>query len=154
MHGQGSFSDPRLGVKVVHEPDRVTPKLEALRAYQFSIPAPQPPGGTYSKRAARRGKVVFDANCARCHVNGTLTDNNDGTLHAPSETGMDATYAARTSQKRYRTTPLRGLWQHPPYFHDGSAKTIEDVINHYVRTLNLKLTGKQKNDLEEYVKSL
>jgi mono/diheme cytochrome c family protein len=154
MHGQGNFSDPRLGVKIVHEPDLVTPKLPALRAYQFSIAAPKPPGGSYSRGAARRGKVVFEANCARCHVNGTLTDNNDGTLHAPSETGMDPAYAARTTQKRYRTTPLRGLWQHPPYFHDGSAKTIEDVIKHYVRVLNLQLTDKQKGDLEEYLKSL
>ena len=154
MHGQGNFSDPRLGVNVVHRPDLVTPKLAALRAYQFSIPAPPPPAGSYSKGAARRGRTVFDANCARCHVNGTLTDNNDGTLHAPSETGMSAAYAERTSQKRYRTTPLRGLWQHPPYFHDGSAKTLKDVIEHYVKTLNLQLTGKQKGDLEEYLKSL
>ena len=154
MHGQGNFSDPRLGVKIVHEPDLVTPKLAALRAYQFSIPAPKPPAGTYSKGAARRGKAVFDANCARCHVNGNLTDNNDGILHAPSETGMDSAYAARTSQKRYRTTPLRALWQHPPYFHDGSAKTLEDVVKHYVRVFELQLTGKQKSDLEEYLKSL
>jgi mono/diheme cytochrome c family protein len=154
MHGHGNFSDPRLGVKIVHEPDLVTPKLAALRAYQFSIPAPKPPGGTYSKGAARRGKVVFEANCARCHINGNLTDNNEGILHAASETGMDSTYAARTTQKRYRTTPLRGLWQHPPYFHDGSAKTLKDVIEHYVRTLNLQLSGKQKHDLEQYLKSL
>jgi mono/diheme cytochrome c family protein len=154
MHGHGNFSDPRLGVNIVHEPDLVTPKLAALRAYQFSIPAPPPPAGSYSKGAARRGKVVFDANCARCHVNGNLTDNNAGVLHAASETGMDATYAARTTQKRYRTTPLRALWQHAPYFHDGSAKTLEAVIEHYVKVLNLQLTGKQKHDLEEYLKSL
>jgi mono/diheme cytochrome c family protein len=154
MHGHGNFSDPRLGVNIVQEPDMVTPKLAALRAYQLSISAPKPPGGTYSQGAARRGKVVFDANCVRCHVNGNLTDNNDGVLHAPSETGMDSTYAARTTQKRYRTTPLRGLWQHPPYFHDGSAKTLDDVIEHYVRVLNLQLTGKQKQDLKEYLKSL
>jgi mono/diheme cytochrome c family protein len=154
MHGHGNFSDPRLGVKIVQEPDLVTPKLAALRAYQFSIPAPKPPGGTYSQGAARRGKAVFEVNCARCHVNGNLTDNNDGTLHSPSETGMDSSYAARTTQKQYRTTPLRGLWQHPPYFHDGSAKTLKDVIEHYVRTLNLQLSGKQKHDLEQYLKSL
>jgi mono/diheme cytochrome c family protein len=154
MHGQGNFSDPRLGVNIVHQPDQVTPKLAALRAYQFSIPAPQAPAGTYSKSAAGRGKAVFDANCARCHVGGNLTDNNQGTLHQPSETGMDATYAARTTEKRYRTTPLRGLWQHAPYFHDGSAKTLEDVIKHYVKALNLQLSGKQKKDLEEYLKSL
>ena len=154
MHGHGSFSDPRLGVAIVQEPDIVTPKLAALRAYQHSIAPPPPPGASYDRSAARRGKDVFAANCASCHVGGTLTDNNDGVLHAPSETGMDSTYASRTTQKRYRTTPLRGLWQHGPYFHDGSARTLGDVVDHYVRVRNLQLTGRQRRDLEEYLKSL
>jgi mono/diheme cytochrome c family protein len=140
MHGQGNFSDPRIGVNVVQQPDLVTPKLEALRAYQHSL--------------ARRGKAVFDASCARCHTGGTLTDNNAGTLHAPSETGMSAAYAERTSQKQYRTTPLRGLWQHAPYFHDGSAKTLADVVAHYDRVLKLQLDRRQRKDLEQYLLSL
>jgi mono/diheme cytochrome c family protein len=154
MHGQGNFSDPRLGVNIVQEPDLVTSKLPALRAYQHLIPAPPTPGASYDRGAARRGKVVFDANCASCHVNGTLTDNNNGVLHAPSETGMDPAYAERTTQKRYRTTPLRGLWQHAPYFHDGSAKTLGDVIDHYVRVRGLRLSRGQKRDLEHYLRSL
>jgi mono/diheme cytochrome c family protein len=154
MHGHGNFSDPRLGVNIVQEPDMVGPKLAALRAYQHSIPAPPSPGAFYDHAAASRGKAVFDANCARCHVDGRLTDNNNGVLHAPSETGMDSTYAARTTQKQYRTTPLRGLWQHGPYFHDGSAKTLDDVVEHYVRVRGLQLSGGQKRDLVNYLKSL
>jgi mono/diheme cytochrome c family protein len=154
MHGHGNFSDPRLGVNIVQEPDMVTPKLAALRAYQHAIGVPPTPGASYNRGAARRGRAVFDANCASCHVGGNLTDNNNGVLHAPSETGMDSTYAARTTQKRYRATPLRGLWQHRPYFHDGSAKTLRDVVEHYVRARNLQLTGGQKRDLVEYLKSL
>jgi mono/diheme cytochrome c family protein len=154
MHGHGNFSDPRLGVNIVQEPDMVTPKLPALRAYQHLIPAPPTPGASYDRGAARRGKAVFDANCASCHVAGRLTDNNNGVLHAPSETGMDSAYAARTTQKRYRATPLRALWQHGPFFHDGSAKTLKDVINHYVRVRGLQLTRGQKRDLEHYLRSL
>jgi len=154
MHGHGNFSDDRIGVHIVQEPDMVTPKLAALRAYQHSIPAPPPPGAFYDAAGAARGKGVFDANCASCHVDGRLTDNNNGVLHAASETGMDSTYAARTTQKRYRTTPLRGLWQHAPYFHDGSAKTLDDVVDHYVRVRNLQLSGRQKHDLVQYLKSL
>ena len=154
MHGRGSFSDPRLGVNIVQTPDLVTPKLAALRAYQHAIARPPTPGASYDRGAARRGRRVFDANCASCHVDATLTDNNAGVLHAPSETGMDSTYAARTSQKRYRTTPLRGLWQHRPYFHDGSARTLDDVVEHYVRVRGLQLGRGQKRDLVEYLKSL
>jgi mono/diheme cytochrome c family protein len=154
MHGQGNFSDPRIGVNIVQQPDLVTPKLAALRAYQHSLARLPAPGATYDRGAARRGKTVFDASCARCHTSGTLTDNNAGVLHAPSETGMDSAYAARTSQKRYRTTPLRSLWQHAPYFHDGSAKTLGDVVDHYNRVLNLQLGRRQKKDLEQYLRSL
>jgi len=154
MHGHGDFSDPRLGVSIVQEPDMVTPKLAALRAYQHSIARPPTPGASYNRAAAARGKVVFDANCARCHVEATLTDNNDGTLHAPSETGMDSAYAARTTQKRYRTTPLRALWQHAPYFHDGRARSLADVVDHYARARRLQLTRGERRDLVEYLKSL
>ena len=61
---------------------------------------------------------------------------------------------ARTASKQYRTTPLRGLWQHPPYFHDGSAKTLGDVVAHYNRVRSLRLSAQQQRDLVEYLKSL
>ncbi|HJQ19301.1 MAG TPA: c-type cytochrome [Gemmatimonadaceae bacterium] len=154
MHGQGTFIDDRLGIRIVQTPDIVTPKLAALRAYQHSLPRPPTPGASYDAGRASRGQQVFNANCARCHVSATLTDNNTGVLHDASETGMDPAYATRTITKRYRTTPLRLLWQHGPYFHDGSAKTLDDVVEHYNRVRNLGLTSSQKKDLVEYLKSL
>jgi cytochrome c peroxidase len=54
----------------------------------------------------------------------------------------------------YRTTPLRGLWQHPPYFHDGSAGTLPDVVEHYNRVRSLGLSDQQKHDLAEYLRTL
>ena len=67
---------------------------------------------------------------------------------------MDAAYAERSATKLYRTTPLRALWQHPPYFHDGSAGTLIDVVNHYDSLFGLRLTANQKTDLVEYLKTL
>jgi cytochrome c peroxidase len=87
-------------------------------------------------------------------VGNTYTDVNSGKLHDPAETGMDAAYAQRTTQKKYRTTPLRGLWQHAPYFHDGSAATLMDVVDHYNSVRSLQLTEQQKQDLVEYLKTL
>ena len=112
MGGQGNFSDPRLGIDVKHSPDMVSSKLPALRAYQHSLPAPPPPAGSFDAAIAERGRVVFDRTCASCHVGGSGTDNNSGTLHPPADTGVDGAYAARTATKAYRTTPLRALWQH------------------------------------------
>jgi cytochrome c peroxidase len=67
---------------------------------------------------------------------------------------MDPTYAARTTQKQYRATPLRALWQHAPFFHDGRARTLRDVIEHYMRVRNLQFSRGQKRDLEHYLRSL
>jgi mono/diheme cytochrome c family protein len=157
MHGQGSFSDPRLGLSITRTPDLVTPKLPALREYQLSLEAPAPPAGSFDVAAAGRGRVVFEGagRCAECHDPRTsFTDVNANRLHAPAETGMDGAYAARTATERYRTTPLRGAWQHAPYFHDGSAATLAAVVEHYDAALNLGLTAAQRADLTEYLKSL
>jgi mono/diheme cytochrome c family protein len=154
MGGKGNFNDAALKVSVKHPTDMVTPKLAALRAYQHSLMAPKAKMDSFDATEAARGKAVFDKNCASCHVGGNGTDNNNGKLHQPADTGMDGTYAMRTKNKAYRTTPLRGLAQHPPYFHDGSAKGLDDVVDHYNKTLKLSLSSEQRSDLEEYLKTL
>jgi mono/diheme cytochrome c family protein len=154
MGGQGNFKDDRLKIDVKHSPDLVTPKLPALRAYQHSLEAPKPAASSYDETRAARGKVTFNRTCATCHVGGNGTDNDAGKLHAASETGMDGAYATRTASRSYRTTPLRGLQHHPPYFHDGSAKSLDEVVKHYDRVKALNLTNEQRADLVEYLKTL
>lgn len=154
MGGQGNFSDPRLGIHIVNDPDLVTPKLPALLAYQKSLLAPRPARNSYDVGSALRGQSEFARNCAGCHTGVSGTDNNRGILHAPSETGMDGAYAERTPNRAYRTTPLRGLQQHAPYFHDGSAATLADVVDHYNRVRRLGLSASQQRDLVEYLKTL
>jgi cytochrome c peroxidase len=89
--------------------------------------------------------------CAGCHLGTAFTDDK---LHAPAETGMDPAYAERRATKKYRATPLRALWQHAPYFHDGRAANLTAVVDHYDTTLELKLSAEQKKDLVEYLKSI
>jgi mono/diheme cytochrome c family protein len=159
MHGHGTFVDPRLGISVHNAPDMVTSKLAALREYQFSLEKPAP-AATLDPAAVSRGRAVFTGagTCASCHVGTVLTDINSGKLHAPAEVGQDPAYAQRSVTKMYRTTPLRGLFHPPqlqgPYFHDGHAATLEDVVNHYVTKRGISLTAQQKADLVTYLKSL
>lgn len=162
MGGHGNFSDPRLGLSIVQTPDLVTPKLPELLAYQLSLPAPRPREGTVNATAAQRGKALFNgmAKCGTCHIAPTYTDVQNGPdastprLHEPAETGTDPLYARRSATGKYRTTPLRALWQHAPYFHDGSAATLPDVVTHYDTLFALGLTPAQKADLVEFLKSL
>jgi len=162
MGGKGTFIDPRIGLVIKQSPDLVRPKLDELLEYQLSLETPDPPRGSFDRAAAIRGRRLFrnQARCASCHQGRTLTDVLEGPsrrmplLHDPGEVGTDPAYAERSATKRYRTTPLRGLWQHPPYFHDGSAADLPAVVDHYDRQFGLNLTEQQKSDLVEYLKTL
>ena len=162
MGGQGNFSDPRIGLFIRQTPDLVTPKLAALLEYQLSLRTPEPPRGSFNRLDAFRGWVLFrsKAKCGTCHQPPHFTDVLSGRngrgpfLHDPAEVGMDPAYADRSATGKYRTTPLRGLLQHAPYFHDGSAPDLLAVVNHYDALFGLELTARQKADLVEYLKSL
>jgi hypothetical protein len=161
MHGHGAFDEPRTGVHVNNPPDIITPLLPALQEYQLSLNAPAPPTGSFDAAAAARGKLVFTGagQCSTCHSGLLLTDANIH-LHDPSEVVSEPepngapSYASRSATKMYRTAPLAGLWQHPPYFHNGTASTLEAVVETYDAKKGLNLTTQQKADLVEYLKSL
>jgi len=162
MGGHGSFFEPRTGVSVVNgTDDLVTAKLPALQAYQLSLAAPAAPAGSFDAAAAARGKSVFEGagRCSSCHSGARMTDANER-LHAASEVVSEPepngapSYASRSATKQYRTAPLAGLWQHPPYFHNGSAPTLVAAVRAYNARMALALTEGQVTDLAEYLKSL
>ena len=170
MHGKGTFFDPRLkdatqfpvaaaaGFDNVRSTDDlITSKLGALHFYQLAIPSPKPPKGSFDEGAAARGKSVFDgqAKCATCHVAPLFTEPG-WNLHTAQEIGVDDFQASRAPDKRYRTTPLKGLWTHTKggFYHDGRFTTLDDVVRHYDTSFALGLTDQQIHDLVEYLKSL
>jgi mono/diheme cytochrome c family protein len=157
MGGEGSFSEPRLGLNITNgTKDLVSGKLAALQAYQLSLKSPTPPAGSFDAAAAARGKLVFDGagQCASCHSGALFTDANSR-LHPLSDSAAAETdYGLRSATMQYRTTPLKGVWQHAPYFHDGSAATLEDVVNSYNAKRSLGLNAQQVADLVQYLKSL
>lgn len=160
MHGHGVFKDERLNWEVDYreDDDLVTDKLPALQAYQYSIAAPAAPQGSYNEEAAARGKMLFNskAQCSTCHSGPRFTDVTEGgVLHpASASVAVDKDYINRSATKMWRVTPLKGIWQHPPYFHDGSSATLNDVVERYNQENNLNLTDTEKADLAEYLKSL
>lgn len=162
MGGHGTFIEPRTGVSVVNgNDDLVSARLPALQAYQLSLAAPPAPTGSFDAAAAARGEALFTgvARCSTCHSAPEFTDANER-LHSPAEVVSEPepagvpSYASRSATKMYRTAPLKGLWQHPPYFHNGSAATLEDVVAIYDTRMALGLTDAEMADLVEYLKSL
>jgi hypothetical protein len=49
---------------------------------------------------------------------------------------------------------LRGLAARPPYFHNGSAATLSDVVNFYNDRFQLNLSDEQKRDLAAFLRAL
>ncbi|HVQ06702.1 MAG TPA: hypothetical protein VMT14_24440 [Burkholderiaceae bacterium] len=159
MGGLGTMTEPRLNIDITNgTEDRVSSKLPALQAYQLSLAAPAAPAGSFDAAAAARGKTVFEGagQCASCHSGALFTDANSR-LHPPADSVVEPeipSYIARSATRMVRTSPLKGLWQHAPYFHDGSAATLADVVNVYNTKRTLGLTPAQRSDLTEYLKSL
>jgi hypothetical protein len=170
MHGQGTFFDPRLdnaaqfpiaaenGFGHIRPPvDLVTPKLPALHAYQLSLKAPKAPKGSFDQAAAARGKTLFNgkAECSTCHVPPEFTEPGQN-LHPGSQIGIDNFEADRSPTHMYRTSPLAGLWSHQKggFYHDGRFPDLLSVVKHYDTTFHLGLSGRQQNDLVQYLLSL
>jgi cytochrome c peroxidase len=111
--------------------------------------------------AASRGQALFagKAACATCHAGPEFTDANTrlhpvaDAMGEPEPAGVPS-YASRSATRKYRTAPLKGVWQHAPYFHNGSAATLDDVVSTYDSRRSLGLTAAEKADLVQYLKSL
>jgi hypothetical protein len=173
MNGQGNFFDPRLDdakrypvasrAKLGHKKaaeDKITAKLPALHFYQLSLPTPKPPAGTFDATAASRGEGIFKgkARCATCHVPPLYTEPGYN-LHKAEEIGIDDFQAMRSPDGRYRTTPLRALWEtrkihRGGFYHDGRFPTLAEVVSHYDRHFRSQLTEQEKADLIEFLKSI
>ncbi len=170
MHGKGNFFDSRLNdmeqfpvaaqngfADVKNDPDLVTSKLAPLHFYQLGLVAPKPPKSSFNEEAAERGKKVFEgqAKCASCHVAPLFTEPG-WNMHTPEEIGVDDFQANRAPDKRYRTSPLKGLWTHTKggFYHDGRFATLGSVVDHYNTFFGLNLSQDQKADLVQYLKSL
>jgi cytochrome c peroxidase len=130
--------------------------------------------------AAIRGLAVFKdpkrGNCTSCHVvegqfalftdglfhnigvgvddEGNITDiGRYGETHLPADKGS------------FKTPSLRDVALTAPYMHDGSLKTLKDVVDFYAghgnsnpnldpRIKAIKLDGRDRSDLVEFLKSL
>ena len=85
---------------------------------------------------AKRGLELFrgDAGCTECH-NGPLL--SDGKFYRLGVSFKDEGRAKITGKKedryRFRTPSLRNIAETGPYMHDGSQKTLDDVVTFYFR---------------------
>jgi cytochrome c peroxidase len=119
--------------------------------------------------SAKRGFALFNgkALCVACHGGWRLTDDKFHDI-GTSTTDLGRGSVAKTEiemQYAFKTPTLRSVALRPPYMHDGSAATLEDVIRHYERggvdrpsrsplMMPLSLTDQERRDLVAFLQAL
>jgi mono/diheme cytochrome c family protein len=103
-------------------------KIDYLADYLRSGLVPPPTLAREPSAIEQRGKAVFESprtGCTRCHLPGTeFTDRTGTALRAlPVRASFDAETA-----KTFKTPSLWFVGGTAPYFHDGSARTLEDLV--------------------------
>jgi cytochrome c peroxidase len=87
--------------------------------------------------SAERGKILFfgQAGCSRCHHGPSLSDGRFYNLGFGDrqEVGRAAVTLREKDRGRMRTPILKNLSRTSPYFYDGRAKTLHQVLEHYQR---------------------
>ena len=86
--------------------------------------------------AAQRGMKLFfgKANCVACHAGPNFTDNGFHNIGLPgTDEGRAAISKSLGDKGSFKTPTLREIARTAPYMHDGSLKTLEEVIAHYIK---------------------
>ena len=121
-------------------------QTDALASYLEALPAPRTP--SEDKTMVARGKQLFESaelGCTSCHDGTSYTDGERHKL-------------ASATLPEAKTPSLVGLAASAPYFHDGSAVTIEALLRDrgavHGMAESAKLSDQQVADLTAYLQSL
>ncbi len=120
--------------------------------------------------AAQRGMKLFfgKGHCSACHTGPNFSDASFhnigvGMKAAKPDMGRYEVTKVEGDKGAFKTPTLREVARHAPYMHDGSLKTLEDVVDHYDKggianpqldeeIFPLKLTAQEKADLVTFMK--
>ncbi len=121
--------------------------------------------------SAKRGRDLFfseKANCTACHVGANLTDEKYHNLGVgmdkeKPDIGREDTTQDPKDRGAFKTPTIRNVALSAPYMHDGSQKTLEEVVEWYAKgghpnpnldekVKKLNLTDQDKADLVEFMK--
>lgn len=149
---------------------------KAIAAYERTVISGNAPfdrfkaGDTKAlSEAAQRGMKLFfgKAHCSACHAGPNFTDNsfhNVGVGMDKKEFDKGRADISKLSGDTgaFKTPTLRECAKSGPYFHDGSAKTLEEVVDHYAKggipnewldeeIFNIKIAPTEKADLVKFM---
>ena len=146
---------------------------KAIAAYERTVLSGDAPFDKFKagdkaalSESAARGLKLFTgkANCTACHAGASFTDNSFHNVGVPgSDEGRAAINKSSGDKGAFKTPTLREIARSAPYMHDGSMKTLEEVVAHYNKggtphpqldeeLFPLKLTDAEAADLVTFLK--
>ncbi len=167
--------------KLAFGSETITPQqlAEALAAFQRSLLLGNSPVDAFVdgdvpqlSDQAKHGLWLFESRggCWRCHSGKNYSDesfHNTGVSWGvePLDLGRFEVTKKAEDRGKFKTPTLRGVTKTAPYMHDGSIKTLEEVIAFYNRGGNknphldpglkpLGLSKTEEADLVEFLKAL
>jgi cytochrome c peroxidase len=84
----------------------------------------------------------------------TFQRTSDGAIVQSTDPGRGIRSGNFADLNKFKTPNLRGLAARAPYFHNGIADTLLDVVKHYERTLGFVFTAQEEADLVAFLRSL
>jgi len=116
---------------------------------------------TVPNQSIEQGLALFKgrAGCIRCHHGPSLTDGRFYNLDVDTaDSGRAAITLLEEDRGRFRTPPLVLLSKTAPYFHNGSAGTLESVLQHYTEGAGeagqIHLNPEEKQALLAFLRTL
>jgi MYXO-CTERM domain-containing protein len=111
----------------------LSPELDALAAYVASLervnPSPYRNSDGTLTAVGVAGKGLFlKLGCDFCHSGSEQTDSAEKLLHDVGTVGPKSGSRAGVPLLGLDTPTLLGVWETPPYLHDGSAATLREVL--------------------------
>ena len=169
---QGAFGSPEI------TPERVS---QAIATYERTVIAGDSPYDRFQagdktalSPAAQRGLALINdtkrSNCVTCHAGFNFTDESYHNLgigmdKEKPDLGRYEITKVETDRGAFKTPTLRNLTETGSYMHDGSEKTLEEVVDLYIKggvpnqwlskeIHPLALSASEKADMIAFLKSL
>ncbi len=132
--------------------------LDALAAYVTSLrTVPRSPhrnaDGTLTELALQGRALFAELNCLDCHSGEAFTDSGEA-LHDVGTIRDTSGMRLGEALTGIDTPTLRGVWTSAPYFHDGSAATLLEVLTHPGHGDAQSLTEDELLALESFLLSI
>ncbi len=116
-------------------------KEEEPEMYEQYVALKELASATPMSESAQRGRKIFfsaEANCAACHVGANFSDEKYHNLGVgmDAETpdlGRSVVTGKEEDKGAFKTPTLRNVALTAPYMHDGSQKTLLEVVDWYVK---------------------